>query len=144
MPELHVVTGLIEKRREIAAELNAAYEDLRKLMIDLDDLDAAIRIFKPDIELEVIRPKALPSKHPAFKGEMTRMVFDLLRRAKNPLTTHEVTMHVMAERHLNTTDERMRRTIHKRVGACLKHHRNQARLKSVKGPGSFMVWEVAP
>jgi hypothetical protein len=143
MAELHVVTGLIEKRREVAAQLAAAHEALRVLMLDLDNLDAAIRIFKPDIELEVIRPKALPSRHPAFKGEMTRLVLDLLRRSKKPLTTHAVTMHVMAERKLNTEDPRMVTTIRKRVGACLKHHRNQGRVTGAKGPGSYMLWEAA-
>ena len=72
---------------------------------------------------------------------MTRLVLDLLRRSKKALSTYDVTMHVMAERKLNTEDPRMALTIRKRVGACLKHHRNQGRVKSAKGPGSYMLWD---
>ena len=41
-------------------------------------------------------------------------------------------MHVMAERGMNTADKRLVKTVSKRVGAALRHHRNKGLVKSVK------------
>lgn len=41
------VAGLIAKREEIASRIEAAQRELRGLVIDLDHIEAAIRIFDP-------------------------------------------------------------------------------------------------
>ncbi len=78
MAEPHVVTALIRKRAEIAGQIEHTQTQLRQLVIDLDNLDATLRLFKPDIDLEEIRPKPLPPRHHAFKGEVSRIVLDTL------------------------------------------------------------------
>ena len=52
-------------------------------------------------------------------------------------------MHVMAERGMNTADKRLVKTVSKRVGAALRHHRIKGLVKSVKGLGDRLAWEVA-
>ena len=47
-PLPHVVTGLIEKRREIAGQIEALQARMRQAVADLDHVEAAIRLFKPD------------------------------------------------------------------------------------------------
>src|SRR5919202_216700 len=116
---------------------------VRQLLIDLDSVDSTIRLFKPDIGLEEIRPKPLPPRHAAYKGEVARIVLGTLRDAKRPCTTQELTMHVMAERGMNTADKRLVKTVSKRVGACLRHHRNRGILRSSEGLGGRIAWEVA-
>jgi hypothetical protein len=59
MADPHVLTGLIAKRSEIAGQVEHVQTQLRQLIIDLDNLDATLRIFRPDIDLEEIRPKPL-------------------------------------------------------------------------------------
>ena len=63
-------------------------------------VDQALRIFKPDIEVDDIKPKPLPPRQAAHKGEVSRIVLATLRDAKRACTTQELTMHVMAERGL--------------------------------------------
>lgn len=65
-----------------------------------------------------------------------------LRQSDKPLTTHDLAQHVMAERGLNTADKRLVRVIGKRVGACLRHHRDKGLVRSEKGPGPFLVWKL--
>lgn len=121
MKNEHVLSGLIKKRGEIAGQIEAAQTQLRMLIIDLDNLDATIRIFQPDIDLEEIKPKPLPPRHYAFKGQITRIVLDTLRQSDRPLTSKEIAQHVMADRGLNTADKRLVQIMVKRVGACLRH-----------------------
>lgn len=143
MSEPHVLTGLMTKRAELAGLLEHHQAQARQLMIDLDAIDQALRLFKPDIELETIRPKPLPPRHAAYKGEVARIVLGTLRDAKRPCSTQELTMHVMAERGMNTADKRLVRTVGKRVGACLRHHRAKGLIRSVKGLGDRLAWEIA-
>lgn len=143
MENEHTINGLIRKRAEIAGKIEHEQSVLRQLIIDLDNIDAALRIFKPDIDLEEIRPQPLPPRSAAFKGQVTQAIFGYLREAKGPLTTKQMAERVMRDRGLNALDKALARTISKRVGAACKHHRNLGRLRSVRGTEGFMLWEIS-
>src|SRR5258707_348425 len=132
MAEAHVVTGLVAKRAELAGQIEHAQTVLRQLIIDLDNLDATLRLFVPDIDLEAIKPRPSPPRHAGFRGEIARVVLGTLRTAGKPLDTQAIAMHVMAERGLNTADKRLVRLVGKRVGACLRHHRSTGLLRSIR------------
>jgi hypothetical protein len=142
MQNEHTINGLLRKRAELAGKIEGAQTVLRQLIIDLDNIDAAIRIFKPDIDLEQIKPQPLPPRHAAFKGEVTSSIFNYLRDAPGPLTSKQMAERLMRERGLNDADKRLVVLITKRIGAALKHHRNRGALQSIKGPDGFLLWEV--
>lgn len=142
MAETHVVTALIAKRAELAGQLEAAQAEVRRLIIDLDNLDATLRLFKPDIDLAEIKPKPLPPRAAAYKGEVARIVLGTLRSSADPLTTEQLAEHVMAERNLNAADKRMLRTVSKRVGACLRHYRNKGVLRSEQKQSGVLLWKA--
>lgn len=142
MEHEHVLSGLIRKRGELAGQIEHAQTVLRQFIIDLDNLDATIRLFDPDIDLAEIKPKPLPPRHAAFKGEVSRIVLTALRQ-RGPMTAQQLAQHVMADRGLNTADMRLVRTLGKRVGACLRHHRSRGLVRSIHQPGRLGLWEVA-
>jgi hypothetical protein len=144
MAETRVVSALIAKRAELAGQLEAAQAEVRRLVIDLDNLDATLRLFKPDIDLAEIKPKPLPPRAAAYKGEVARIVLGTLRSSPEPLTTEQLAEHVMAERNLNAADKRMLCTVSKRVGACLRHYRNKGVLRSERAVGGRVMWAAAP
>lgn len=141
MQNEHVLSGLIRKRAELAGQLEHAQNQVRKLIIDLDNIDAAIWIFDPDVKLDAIKPKPLPPKNQAFKGEVSRAVFGALRN-NGPMTAQQLAQHVMAERALDTSDRRLVKLMGRRVGACLRHHRAKGLLESEAGPGKMVMWQV--
>ena len=65
-----------------------------------------------------------------------------LRKAKRPCSTQELTTHVMAECGMNTADKRLAKTVEKRVGASLRHHRTKGVIRSVIGLGDRLAWEI--
>jgi len=142
MAEPHVITALIAKRAELAGKVAHHQAVLRQTMIDLDAIDSALRIFNPDIELSEIKPKPMPPRHAAYKGEVARIVLGTLRDAKRACSTQELTMHVMAKRGMNTADKRLVKTVGKRVGACLRRHRTKGLLRSAGGLDDRLAWEV--
>lgn len=74
MAEPHFATALIAKRAELAGQLQAAQAEVRRLVIDLDSADSTLRIFKPEIDLDEIRPKPLRPRHVAYKGEASHII----------------------------------------------------------------------
>jgi hypothetical protein len=112
----------------------------RRLLVDIED--ATIRMFAPDMDLTEIKPKPMPPRHTAYEGEVACIVLVTLRDAGRVCSNQELTMHVMAERGMNTGDKRLVKTVSKRVAACLRHHRNKGLIKSAKGLGQRMTWDI--
>ena len=138
----NLLNGLVAKRAEIAGQIEANQQQLRKLIVDLDAVEATIRVFDPDIDMMAIHPRPVPPRHAAFKGEVTRIVFKALREAKEPLTSRDIAKVLMRERGLNVDDGDVVVMMTKRVGACLKTKKNQGLVRSITIPGTLLGWEL--
>jgi hypothetical protein len=136
---------LVEKRAEIAGQISHTHATLRQLIIDQDNVDAAIRIFDPSYDVEGIRQKIPSVVHRALRSDLTRAAIDALRDTPGPMTTKELARHVIAERGLNTADAALLQLFTRRTGALLRWQRNRGILRSVKDTqhGQFDLWEVA-
>lgn len=132
----HVVTGLIAKRQEIAGQIESLQAKLRQATLDLDHVEASLRIFQPDIDIVSLGARKVPTAHHAFRGETTRKVLEALREAGRPIPTTTITERVMKERGLDRGDAGLFRLMSKRVGACLRHwEKARAAIQSIVGPG---------
>jgi hypothetical protein len=87
------------------------------LIIDLDHVDAAIRIFDPSHDVEGIQQKIPSAAQRAIRGDMTRATLDALGDAPGPMKTKELARHVMAERGMNTADAALLQLFTRRTGA---------------------------
>lgn len=103
MAEPHVLTGLMAKRAEIAGQIEHLQDQLRQLVIDL--VHSHLR---PQHRTGGDQGAARAGA--AFRGQVTRTVLTTLRNAKKPLTTQDIAMRVMAERGLDTANERLLKT----------------------------------
>jgi hypothetical protein len=73
---------LLKRRAELAGEIEATHERLRRMIEDLGKLDSVILQFDPTHQVEAIRPKAFgPPSDWARRGEMTKTVLSILRQA---------------------------------------------------------------
>lgn len=138
----HAITALRDKRGELTGQIDALQDQLRQAMIDLDHVDATLRMFDPDIELDEIKPKPLPPRHHAFKGQVTRSILAMLR-AEGPLDAKAITLRLMAERELNATDKTLVKAMHKRVGAALRNARDRMLVSSHEPvKGGLLQWKL--
>jgi len=144
MKHAHVLSGLIDKRREIMRRIDQTNILMRQLVSEMDALDGAIRIFDPDVKLDRIRPKAAPIRHAAHGGENMEPIFSALRGATEPMSTLALTLHTMAARGLDTTDAKLVRIMRKRVGSTLRHFKRKGTVRGKRVPGDpFHKWEIA-
>jgi hypothetical protein len=118
----NTVAGLVAKHSELTALREQYRAEIKKLTVDIDHLDAAIRLFDPDADTSVI--KQYVTKHRAEKGSVKRFVLGAFREATAPLTSRMITEMWADDRGL-AADEGTLSILRKRVGACIKSCVNQ-------------------
>lgn len=142
MADTHVISALKAKRGELAGMIDGLQDQLRERMIEIDHVDCTLRIFDPDVDLEEIKPKPLPPRHHAFKGQVTRAMLAMMRK-DGPLDAKAITLRLMAERELNTADKTLAKAMQKRIGAALRNCRDRGLVASTAGKGGLLVWRLA-
>jgi len=141
----HVVTALIQKRGELAGRIDHLQSELRQAVVDMDNVEATLRIFAPDAELPGLAPRTVPPSEPAERGTTLRVILVALHEAARPLTTNELTEAVMKARGLEIDNARLFRTMSKRVGACLRNARSERGvIRSLPGPAQQHLWQINP
>lgn len=138
----NVLHALVRKRAEIAGQIEHNQLALRRLIAELDHLDATIRIFEPSIDVGRIASKPVPPRHAAFKGEVTRIVLKMLREAQGPLTSRDIARQLMTERGLDNNDKELSVLMVKRVCACLRKHRLNGTIQTVPVEGRLQGWAL--
>jgi hypothetical protein len=94
--EEFVLNGLVKRRAELAGDIENTHAALRKMVLDLESLDAIIVQFDPDFQVETIKPKAFrPPKDWSNRGQMSRIILSVLRQASEPLTTHDIALQLL-------------------------------------------------
>lgn len=142
MADPHVITALRSKRAELAGQIDALQDQLREAMIAVDHVDSTLRLFMPDIDLDEIKPKPLPPRHHAFKGQVTRAILTMLR-SDGALDAKAITLRLMAERELNLNDKTLVKAMQKRIGAALRNLRDRQLVASSQNVGGPLVWSLA-
>jgi len=128
-------------RVELAGQISQTRAALRQLIIDLDHIDAAIRLVDPAYDVTGIRQNIPSAAHRAIRGDLTRATLD----APGPMTTKELARHVMAERGLNTADAAFLQLFtpsNRRVAPLAEEARHPAKRQRSEH-GQFDLWEIA-
>lgn len=138
----HVLSGLMTKRAELAGQIETMQREMRDLIAAIGHIDAAIRVFDPAADIDDIKPK-LPPRFHAFKGEVSRLVLDALRKAAKPMPVSDLTLIVAAGRGINPDEKPFMRVLSRRVGACLRNLRKKKLVQMTRPPGSLGLWQIA-
>jgi hypothetical protein len=99
MAELHVLTALYDKYASVMGALRKSEGEADKHRTDLEHIEAAIKLFKPDWTGEGIKPrKAHRASRWPSRGVGMKTALSILRTATDPLTTRQIVLMVL-ERH---------------------------------------------
>lgn len=141
----NTVSGLVAKHKELCDLRERHHAEIKKLTVDIDHLDACIRLFDPNADTSVI--KQYVTRHRAQKGSVKRFVLNTLRQATKPMTSREITELWARDRGLNA-DEATLVILRKRVGACIKVCVNQELIACTGQTtdhgafGPYKLWEL--
>ena len=141
----NTVAGLVAKHKELVALREKYRAEIKKLTVDIDHLDAAIRLFAPAADTYAI--KEYVTKHRAEKGSVKRFILNTFREATAPLTSRQITELWVADRGL-VADEATYVTIRKRIGAAIKSCVNQGLIEDTgwtedhDANGPYKLWKL--
>src|SRR5438105_7053763 len=125
----HVVSGLIEKRRELAGIIDELQRQLDQHRADLTHIDGVLRVLAADLDLETIRPKRAYRRNRYFaRNELSRLCLGVLRTAAGEmLSTDDIAGRVIAAKGFDAGDAILRRVIRDQVGDIVKrlHRRGE-------------------
>ena len=139
MAEPHVIDALRLKRSELSGMVSHLEQQIVQHRVSLVHLDAAMRLFDPDLAPEEagIRPQR-PRSAWFQPGECLRLIHGVLRDAPQPMTTRALTEQVMGMKAIATTDERNCTLVQKTVLGSLS--RAKATIQRVEIAGAVSWW----
>jgi hypothetical protein len=141
----NTVSGLVAKHKELCDLRERYREEIKKLTVDIDHLDACIRLFDPKADSYAI--KQYVTKHRAEKGTVKRFVLNMLRTSPEPLTSRQLCELWAADRGLIADDATLT-IIRRRIGSCIKTCVNQGLVEACGeaaddcGYGPYKLWRI--
>jgi len=135
----NTISGLQSKRVELVKLRKELMREAKKVLCDIDHIDATIRLFDPTADVERLRLNRYATKHRAQKGHMKRFVLNQLRIAETPLTSRQITEAWIKDRGLKP-DEDTFVILRKRIGACIVTAKNNDVVESVGQQGEYKLW----
>lgn len=137
-----VLSGLIRKRQELAESLEDAQATLRRVVASLDAMDATIRLFSPDLDLETARVR--PARQVANpQQETTRHVLGILREAEGALSYREIALRMMQGLGVTVTDTALVETMRRRVATCMRRLVQRGVAAEGEAVSGVLRWAIA-
>ena len=138
-----MVTGLVKRRAEIAGEIGKLQTRMAECSRDLETLDATLKIVAPELDIPAIAPKMFkPPEHWSKRGEMSRVVLDILRVARGSMTSRDIAAQMIVQRGMAVTPK-LANLMSKRVATALRTMRDKGMVRNPGSPTAFWLeWDL--
>jgi len=137
-----VLSGLIRKRQELADDLDAAQAQLARVVASLDALDATIRLFSPDLDLDAARVR--PARRVGEpRHETTRQALRIMREAGKAMSHRDITVAIMLAEARSIQDCKVVEVMRRRVSDCVRRLVKQKVVEASEAVGGVLRWRLA-
>src|ERR1700746_312978 len=139
----HVVSGLIEKRRELAGIIDELQRELDQHRADLTHIDGVLRVLATDLDPETIRPKRVYRRNRYFaRNELSRLCLGVLRAAAGQLLSADDSAgRVIVAKGFDAGDAILRAAIREQVGSTVKRLHRSGATENI-GAGRASKWQL--
>lgn len=136
----HTISGLLSKRVELFHEAERIRDRLAEIKNDIDALDRTLGTLGYDGDLDAAMPRQ--KRHVLFgRGELTRQVLTILRRAGKPLTSRQIAQEIVSDSGMDAMDRKMVSDLVKRVGKACRQYPGGTVRRGTDATGN-VVWIV--
>jgi hypothetical protein len=144
MTEPSVIGALRDKQCELSASIAHLEQLVAEHRADMAHLERVLRLFDPSIGLEEVRPERQSTQRTWFRpGESRRLIYDVLRDARQPMATHDITDRVIAAKGIVLMDDRSRGLIQKTILASLHRAKEMIERVTIEGVVGWRVIQAA-
>jgi len=140
--ELQVIGALRDKRTELVGLIGSLEQQLADRRVSLTHLDGTLRLFDPNLLLPDTDPQQRERVSWFRPGECLRAIYDVLREASQPLTTRDVTRHIIAVKGLTVADDRTQALVQKTILASLSRAKSTIERLELDGVVSWRVCQA--
>jgi hypothetical protein len=141
MDRPNTVSSLKAKREEMAKLHRHLIAEAKTLLKDIEHVDATIRLFDPEAQLERITIDRYAAKHRAPKGELKRFVLTQFREAVTPLTSRQITEAWIEHRGIDA-DRPTLKLIKTRVTAAIQGVKRDGLIEAVGQIEELKLWTL--
>jgi hypothetical protein len=145
MTDPHVISALREKRARVSAIVTRLERQLDQQRADLSHIDGVLRLFAPDADPELIRPKRTYTRRTRYfaKGELARLCREAFRDAESDtLATDDIAGRVIGAKRLDAADSILRSAIRDQILTTLRALRKRGTVEQM-GLGRGVRWKLA-
>ena len=136
----HTISGLLSKRADLLGEAESIRDRLAAIKNDIDALDRTLDVLDYTGDLDAQMPRA--KRHVIFgRGELSKQVFAVLRRADKPMTSREIAQDIVSDSGLDARDRKFVSDLTKRVGKACRQSKGGVIIKATDARGN-VVWSV--
>jgi hypothetical protein len=139
----HVVSGLVEKRRELASIIDKLQRQLDQHRADLTHIDGVLRVLATDLDPATIKPKRIYRRNRYFaRNELSRLCLGVLRIAAGELlSTDDIASRVIATKGFDASDAILFAAIREQVGSIVKRLHRENAIENI-GAGRASKWKL--
>ena len=145
MADPHVISALREKRAKVSGCIARLERQLDQRRADLTHIDGVLRLFAPDNDPELIRPKRTYAKRTRYfaRNELSRLCMDALRAADGKLiTTDGIAGQVIDAKGFDAADAALRKAIGEQALIIMRSFRKRDTVEQI-GLGRGLRWKLA-
>lgn len=136
----HTISGLLTKRADLLGEAESIRDRLAAIKNDIYALDRTLSVLNYEGDLDAQMPRA--KRHVIFgRGELTKQVFAVLRRATSPMTSREIAQEIVSDSGLDARDRKFVSDLTKRVGKACRQTKGDVIIKANDARGN-VVWSI--
>lgn len=130
MADPHVLTALANKYTYLVNRLRLAQADVEKIKLDMAHVEATIRLFRAEYDIEAIPVRRLRRPTPWLrKGQYGRNTIEILREFDRPMGAREIALEMMQRRGITDQDDQAVKFITGAVRMALKKFTRDGALK---------------
>ena len=138
----HTITGLLKKRADLFNEAERIRDRLAEIKNDIGAVDRVLGTLGYQGDLDAAMPRQ--KRHVLFgRGELTRAILDVLRGAKEPMTTREIAREILAVNEFDPRDRKLLTEHTRRVSKALRVLNGQGAVARTADKSGNMVWRLA-
>jgi hypothetical protein len=121
-PRHPAVGFLVQLHADLGGKIEKNREEAKRLAEDMKHVEAVIKLFAPDYNVQAIAVKRRQNTSKWFKrGHLIRAIVDVLKAATAPLTVREITAAVLAGQGITDPEYKSRFVADCNVRVCLKY-----------------------
>lgn len=146
MAGTHVINALTKKKAEYEGMIELYYNKIETLSDEINALNQSIKIFDPDYDFSLIKPKKIYQRSKYFqRGEVANLILEILKASDEPINGSKIVDLIKVEKGVSSTTSREERNaFEQKVSNAMHNLKRDNILEVVRRVGRDSYWRIKP